>query len=348
MPLNPNIRKIDSDVFTGLVDQGNPYAGKAWADAFGAIGDAVQDITEAGTAKRQRDKEEAERERLLSLQEWKEANQTFNIEAAATDGPQIRNAKQDASVDLANEAADLSRRYRRGEITMDDYKKQEAELTRSLQAVQNGDAFLNSTALAFNTMVNTPDSVSNASSNEALAVAKGIANGNVTMGWNSETNRLEYAGTYVDAEGNEQPIAGIEVGKENAFPRLVEKAPDPKADLLNLNIQINKTLRDTSTKNGIEYTGTSWTDPQVQASYDAAITTMVSDTDKALSYATDHLGISRDEAYALMQQGVEGGGNALQQRVKNDLMAQAEAQFFGNEQSRISAEATLARQHQQD
>ena len=332
MPLNPNIRKIDSNVFAGLVDQGNPYAGQAWADAFGAIAEGVQDITQAQVAKQQRDKEEQERERLLSLEEYKEAKDTFSIEENEGDTAAIRNAKVDAGNDLANEAADLSRMYRKGEITLDEYKEREGALQAALAGVNNGDAFLQATTLDFNQMVQNPGSVSKASSNEALAVAKGISNGSVTMTWNKDTNRLEYTGTYVDAEGNEQPIQGIEVGKENSFPRLVGKAEDPNKALLTNLIQADKLFQQASVKDGIEYTGMNWEDPRVQQSFDTVISGMVTDNNQALSIATDYLNIPREQAYALMAEGAEGGGNKLQELVKNELTNQAANLVSGSRQ----------------
>lgn len=296
---------------------------------------------------REKKQEKEEKERLLSLSEYEQAKDTFNIPAAEHDTQNVISAKQQAGNDLANEAADLTRKYRKGEITIDEYKQAEGALQQALTQVNNGDAYLNGVSVGFEKLANTPDSVSEASSVEALAVARGIKDKTVTMAWDKEMNKMVYTGTYADpATGEQVPIPNVPVGNENAFPLVVGKVEDPRKGLFNVNVQANKTLQDTAVKDGIEYTGTSWEDPQVQAAYNTHIDELLQDDNTMYSLATDY-GIagldplSREEVFAMESKD-------LRNMLKDRLMAQAQQQFFGNEKSRVSAAHTVARQEAQD
>lgn len=339
MALNPNIRKIDSNVFSGLVEQPNLALGQAFTDIAGTINQSLGAITQA-----KKDKKEADqKERLLQRDDVIEATDKFSLDPQEGDSEAIMSAKVSASNDLANEAAEIERLYRGGDIDIEEYKLSTAKLTHSFQGIKQGDAWINNTAGSYNEMTSNPDSISNAASPEAIAIAKAADSGSITMGWNKDSNRLEYMGTYVDPDGNEQDISKLKItpGKEGRFPRNPKKVGDPKEAFLAINVEVNKNLKDISLKDGIEFNGTSWDDPQVQAKYTSAIDAMVGDTDTLLSAATDHLGIGREEAYRLLKEPVESGGNALQALVKEQLTTQAQSQFFGNESGKIAASEKL-------
>ena len=186
MPLNPNIRKIDSNVFTGLVDQGNPYLGEAISQGFGAISGAIKDVEAANEEKRLRE----EQERAMALQEYKEAGQTFQVVPDQDDTLDVVAAKENAAAGIVDEAASLARAYKKGEITIDEYKAAEKNLNKALQQINNGGTYLETVGQNFDNMSGTPDSISKSTSPQALAVAKAVKTGKVTLQYNPETGQM--------------------------------------------------------------------------------------------------------------------------------------------------------------
>lgn len=166
-------------------------------------------------------------------------------------------------------------------------------------------------------------------------------NGDIALTYNPETNKMEFAGTYeLGGETHE-----FNVENPNQFPGVVTKVDDPSNLLLNTNLEINKLLKDASVQEGdgsIVRTGTSWEDPAVQQRYNAVIAEQVADENTLLSLATDYYGYDPEEARMRLADGT------LKTEVANIMKFQAQEQFFGNEQQRISAAHTLNRQNVAD
>lgn len=340
--IDTNIRKIDSDVFKGLVNQGNPNLGQHISDALGSITDAGDKIQRSI-----RDKQDADqKKRLLQQEDYTKAQQTFTVPPNDADSVHVANAKVEAANGLANLASENAALHRDNKITIEEYKLQDAKLKQGLSRINAGEAYINGQATSFDDMSKNPDTISRSTSPEAIAFAKAARNGKISMRFNPDTADLEYYGTWKDADGVEHDVKDFPVGKEGRAAQLNFKTEDPKNKLSNTNIEINKNFQDTSIKNGIEWKGTSWEDPQVQVKYETVIDEMVSDSSNLLSIATDFLDIDVDEAYELQRQATETGGDALQVLVKERLLAQAKHQFFGNESGRESAGHKIYRQNE--
>ena len=308
---------------------------------FASIGQAAAGAINKIGENKKAEEEKEEKKRKLLLEETKQLNSEFTPEIGEDDSEIVANAKLDAGRRIADRAATIQREYMdTGDI--ETWQKKNAELQKQLGKVEQGDQYVNSIAQQYDDYAADPDSVSKATSPQAIAMAKGMKNGTVNVSVNDDGVAV-YTGKYKDANGEWMEVpAGMKVGNEGNLPALIDKVDDPKKTFMGLNINVNKQLRDTSIKDGIEFTGTSWQDPQVQAAYEEAIQGMVNDDASLMSIAADYYGHTN----VLHDLNDPEAKQKLKDVIKESLYYQAETQFFGNEQGKVSAQEQLANQEE--
>ena len=323
----------------------DPTYTSGWATGLNALTGAIKDF-DANNLRKQAEAKEEEREeqekRQMLMQERKLLGREFTPELAENDSDVVKNAKLQAGRDLADAAALANRQYKNGDITIDEWQAQNADLQGQLDKVQQGDQFVNSIAQKYDEMATNPESVSAATSPKAIAVAKAMQEGTVQV--RIVDGKAKYSGTYRDAEGNDVEIQPTDIGSENAFPVIIDKVAKPGPELYDFNVQINKDLRDAALTEGdgtTEYSGTTWDSPTVQKLFTEKIESMLTTPSDQISMAVDHLGMDKDEAVAAYNNGTLG------ETVKNQLLEQSKQQFFGNQKGREDVDNSIRIKNQQ-
>ena len=280
----------------------------------------------------------AQRENILREEEKKAATDTFQIPVNETDPEDIKLAKRQAAMDIVNQAAEDARLLRRGKIGSEEYKTNQAELSKQVNQLNAAGSYIDQNVATLKQFQDPNSGVqpSAAMDTKALAVQDAMAKGTITANWNPETRKIEYSGTFKDENDEDVQIDNVKVGDEAYFPRPVVKVKSADAALANNTINVQKALQSKSIEEGIEYTGVSWDDPRVQASMTNVIDEQVPNDNAALSMAVDHLGIPKEEAYALLKEG------SLQDEVKGKLLETAKAHIDAIPQSsKIATETQL-------
>ena len=323
----------------------DPTIQSGWATGLNALTQGLATFD----ANQQRKKEELKQEeaeelrkREILMQERKNLGDEFTPEVDQDDSEVVRNAKLQAGRDLADEAASLSRMYKNGDLTIDEWQDRNRSLQDELAKVQQGDQFAGTVAQLYDDFAEDPGKVSGATSPKALAVAKAVKDGRIKV--SIEDGKAVYSGTYMvkDEDGKlvEKTIDPIGIGKEDSFPAIIAKAPAPGADLYEWNVQLNKELRDVEIENGnkdISAFGTNISDPRVQKRLNGKLDEMLQDDQVNVSIAVDHLGMDRKQALDLYRNG------ELRETLKAQLKKQTEEQFFGNAQEKESIDSQMAR-----
>ena len=304
---------------------------------FASIGQAVAGGINQYSQNKKEEEEREDKKRRLLLEETKTIQSEFTPEVDEDDSEIVANAKLEAGRRIADQAATIQREYMdTGDIEV--WQKKNADLQKEMSKVEQGDQFVNSVAQQYETLSKDPESVSKATSPEALGLARGMKNGTVNVSFNDD-GKAVYSGKYKDANGEWMEVpAGMKVGQESNLPAIIEKVDSPQKTFLALNAEVNKQLRDTSMKDGIEFTGTSWEDPQVNAAYTDLIDSLVNDDATLVSLAADHF----DQTNVLASLTDPENKQMLKDGIKEVLWDQAQRQFFGNEQGKVAAETQLA------
>ena len=324
----------------------DPTQQSGWAAGLNALTGALGDFD----ANQQRKKEEAKleeseelRKKEILMQERKNLGSEFTPDIAADDSDFVRDAKLQAGRDLADEAANLSRMYKNGDMTIDEWQAANRSLQDELGKIQQGDQFAGTVAQLYDDFADDPGKVSGATSPKALAVAKAVKDGDIRV--QIVDGKAVYSGSYdtgeKDKDGNpiREDIPPIGIGKEDGFPAIIAKAPSPGAELYQWNVNMNKELRDVEIENGnpnISAFGTNIDDPRVQERLEGKLDEMLQDDQVNVSLAVDHLKMPREEALALYRSG------DLRERLKAELKAQTEKQFFSNAKEKESVDHALA------
>lgn len=257
MPINADIFR---QAYTTVSDTSQQTAAH-----YARLGQTIgQAISAYGDRKRQ------EREDLLStpaydLNKFTVDDVQVGDEANATQQAFIENLnaqRQNAANDIVNEAANLQAQYKGGKISREEFNEQYQGLQKNLTDIQNYQEWMNARNGQFKSFQDDPESVSNATSNQSLAISKAMDDGRIKLEYDEDTNKMRFKGTYTLKDGGEEHEFNVE--NPNQFPGVVTKVDDPSNLLLNTNLEINKLLIDASVQEGdgsIVRTGTSWEDP---------------------------------------------------------------------------------------
>lgn len=320
----------------------DPTYQSGWAAGLNALSGAIGQVDQAFKDKTEREKQEEKEEmmkRQMLMEERMMLSDTFTPEVPETDSEEIRDAKLAAGRKLADKAATLNRQYRDGHIEIEEFQKQYSELQGSLQKIQQGDQFLGTVAQLYDDFAADPNTLSAATSPEAVAVMKAVKDGTVNVSIDDDGKAM-YTGYYIDANGEAVEVKPTGVGSENSFPAVIAKVQPPGAELYNFNVNLNKGMRNAArTEGDTTYTGTTW-NPAMEKRFKDKIDTMVNDQ-TAISYAVDYLGVPRAQAMELYNSG------ELVDTVKSQLLVQSRDQFFGNQKEQESLDHKMAIQEEQ-